>query len=87
MNLTVVRVDGVDHLILSLETRQGLVALTAAERKVLRCAQRGDSNPTIARARGVSLHTISKQLRNGLAKLGLRSRAELRAFESDAIEL
>ncbi|MBK7400754.1 MAG: helix-turn-helix transcriptional regulator [Myxococcales bacterium] len=87
MNLTVVRVDGVDHLILSVETRPGSVALTTTERKVLRCAQLGDSNSTIARARGVSVHTISKQLRSGLAKLGLRSRAELQAFGSDAIEL
>ncbi|MBL8720471.1 MAG: helix-turn-helix transcriptional regulator [Myxococcales bacterium] len=86
MNLTVVRVDGVDHLILSVESRSGSLVLTATERKVLRYAQRGDSNATIARARGVSVHTISKQLRSGLAKLGLRSRAELQAFGSEEIE-
>lgn len=56
-----------------------LDGLTAAERAVVALAIEGHGNQAIARARGVSLHTVANQLAAAYRKLGVRSRVELAA--------
>lgn len=51
--------------------------LTAAERDVATRLLEGASNGAIAKARGVSLPTVAKQVSSIYQKLGARSRAEL----------
>jgi DNA-binding NarL/FixJ family response regulator len=57
--------------------RQPLGRLTSAERAVARRAAAGESNRTIAEARGCSQRTVANQLAAIFEKLGVRSRAEL----------
>jgi DNA-binding NarL/FixJ family response regulator len=52
-------------------------ALTPSELEVARLVLAGHSNAEIARARGTSARTISKQLDSLYRKLGVHSRAEL----------
>jgi DNA-binding CsgD family transcriptional regulator len=53
------------------------IALTAAEREVVRLVAAGRSNAEIGRFRGTSARTIANQLANLFRKTGLRSRYEL----------
>jgi ATP/maltotriose-dependent transcriptional regulator MalT len=53
-------------------------ALTSMERQVAELAARGDSNKTIAAKLYVTVHTVEKHLSHVYAKLGVRSRGELR---------
>jgi DNA-binding CsgD family transcriptional regulator len=55
------------------------VLLTPTERHVATLVIRGQSTAAIARARGTSPRTIANQLAAIYAKLGVRSRRELRA--------
>lgn len=54
-----------------------LAALTPAEREIVSLLLTGMSREEIARARGRSKHTITKQLRSAYGKLGVGSRHEL----------
>jgi DNA-binding NarL/FixJ family response regulator len=54
--------------------------LTAREREVLKLVARGHSNKEIAAALEVSVKTVETHKSNGMAKLGLSSRAALVRF-------
>lgn len=58
---------------------EGLVALSAREREVADLVALGASNPEIATRLFLSRKTVEHHVSNALAKLGLRSRAELAA--------
>jgi DNA-binding CsgD family transcriptional regulator len=64
----------------------GLDALTARERQVAAYAALGRSNKLIAYELGIADSTVRVLLVRAIAKLGLRSRAELVRFVSTAIE-
>jgi DNA-binding CsgD family transcriptional regulator len=53
--------------------------LTVAERDVAEAVLRGMSDADIARARGTSARTVANQMRRIFAKVGAKSRGELRA--------
>ena len=55
--------------------------LTPAEWKVAEAVRHGLSNPRIARLQGVSLDAVKFHVANMLAKLGLKSRVELRMWD------
>jgi DNA-binding CsgD family transcriptional regulator len=48
------------------------------ERQVAELAADGDSNKTIAAKLYVTVHTVEKHLSHAYAKLGIRSRGELK---------
>jgi DNA-binding NarL/FixJ family response regulator len=52
------------------------VPLSGREWEVLQCIAAGDSNKMIARALGVSPHTVKRHVANILDKLDLRSRSQ-----------
>jgi DNA-binding NarL/FixJ family response regulator len=52
------------------------VPLSGRELEVLQCIAAGDSNKMIARALGVSPHTVKRHVANILDKLDLRSRSQ-----------
>ncbi len=54
--------------------------LTPAEWRTVHAVQHGMSNAEIARRRGVSIDAVKFHLANALAKLGLSTRRELRAW-------
>jgi len=54
--------------------------LTPAEWRVVDAVRHGMSSRTIAARRGVSVDAVKFHIANALTKLGLRSRAELRAW-------
>lgn len=56
------------------------VPLSAREEQVLRCIATGDSNKLIARALGLSLHTVKRHVANILDKLGAGSRGQAAAW-------
>ncbi len=58
--------------------------LTACERATVELAASGLSNAEIARARGVALSTLTKQLTSAYKKLGVACRRELRATAPEA---
>jgi DNA-binding CsgD family transcriptional regulator len=55
--------------------------LTDAERDVLTRILAGDSNETIAKARGSAVRTVANQIASIFRKLGVSSRAELAALD------
>jgi DNA-binding NarL/FixJ family response regulator len=57
-------------------SQQPPTALTPAEAEVLRDLVRGLSNRDIAAQRGVSVHTVTKQVSSVLRKLGVQSRLD-----------
>ncbi len=57
----------------------GRDSLTPSERRVATLAAAGRSNPQIAQSLFVSRRTVETHLTSAYAKLGLRSRADLRA--------
>jgi DNA-binding CsgD family transcriptional regulator len=75
-------VDGEEYAILEqvLGVRPFPAILTAAERAVAELAGAGLSNREIARRRGCSVNTVSKQASSAYRKLGLRGRASLQAW-------
>lgn len=80
---TTLRVGAADVDVLSTRVTgnpEALAMLTAAERAVARAVLRGVTNADIASSRGTSTRTVANQLRNVFAKLGVRSRGELRAL-------
>ena len=54
-----------------------LLAITDSERQVLELASLGHTNKQIAYELGIGQSTVTAQLRRGLRRLGLKSRAEL----------
>jgi len=56
------------------------VPLSAREEQVLQCIAGGDSNKLIARALGLSLHTVKRHVANILDKLGADSRGQAAAW-------
>jgi DNA-binding NarL/FixJ family response regulator len=54
--------------------------LTVREQEVLTRIAAGDSNKQIARAFGLSLHTVKRHVANILSKLGVSSRAQAAAW-------
>jgi LuxR family maltose regulon positive regulatory protein len=54
--------------------------LSSREREVLQRIVAGDSNKMIARALGLSPHTVKRHVANILDKLGARSRAQAAAW-------
>ena len=56
------------------------VPLSAREEQVLQCIAAGDSNKRIARALGLSLHTVKRHVANILDKLGAGSRGQAAAW-------
>jgi len=73
-----------EPLVLSLTTTAGPArtesTLSAREREVLQRIVAGDSNKMIARALGLSPHTVKRHVANILDKLGARSRAQAAAW-------
>ena len=63
--------------VMNLPTVPPELPLTDAEREVVGLVLQGQSNAGIAARRGVSLHTVVKQVSSSFVKLGVRSRAEL----------
>lgn len=61
-------------------TRHALVPLSAREQEVLARIAIGDSNKLIARALGLSLHTVKRHVANILDKLDARSRCHAAAW-------
>lgn len=59
-----------------LDAGAGRVALTPREVEILRCLGDGMSNKAVARALGISAHTVKFHLEAVFAKLGAASRAE-----------
>jgi len=77
-----VRVGQVDLDVLVASAKanaQSLEGLTSAERAVAEAVMRGMANAAIAKERGTSERTVANQIRRVFAKLGVRSRGELRA--------
>src|SRR5690606_20229700 len=62
-------------------------ALTARERQVTALVARGLTNKAIAKELGLSARTVEKHVSNVLAKLGLRTRAQLAARQASATPL
>jgi LuxR family maltose regulon positive regulatory protein len=56
------------------------VALSQREREVLQRIAAGDSNKMVARALGLSPHTVKRHVANILDKLGARSRSQAAAW-------
>jgi len=54
--------------------------LSSREHEVLQCIVAGDSNKMIARALGLSPHTVKRHVANILGKIGVRSRAQAAAW-------
>ncbi len=79
MTVAVLRVDGVEHLVLGVERPSPKGRLTLAEREVLEQVHLGRSIQAVATRRGTTSRTVRKQLRAALAKLGLRSPLEVGA--------
>ncbi|KGH45054.1 hypothetical protein IN07_18985 [Modestobacter caceresii] len=57
--------------------QHGLVALTPAEREVVRLVAEGGTNREVAARLFLSPHTVNTHLRNAFTKLGVRSRVEV----------
>ncbi len=67
-------------LVTGTRARAGATDLfTLAERDVADAVLRGMTDADIARARGTSVRTVANQMRRLFAKVGARSRGELRA--------
>jgi DNA-binding CsgD family transcriptional regulator len=64
-----------------------LKSLTAAEREVVALVASGATNPDIAHRRGVSKHTVAKQITAVFRKVKVTSRFELIAVLSGASSL
>ncbi|MBK8410616.1 MAG: helix-turn-helix transcriptional regulator [Sandaracinaceae bacterium] len=83
VELTEVQVDGVAMLLIDLPapTLAGdhFADMTDAERDVALRVAAGQSNAAIAKARGTHVRTVANQLAALFRKLGVASRAELRA--------
>lgn len=81
--LTEVDVDGLPMLLIDMPAPtldgEGLRDLTEAERGVASCIAKGMSNAAIAEARGTHVRTVANQVASLFRKLGVASRAELRA--------
>ena len=60
--------------------RPAHVPLSAREEQVLQCIAGGDSNKLIARALGLSLHTVKRHVANILDKLSADSRGQAAAW-------
>jgi DNA-binding CsgD family transcriptional regulator len=73
---------GDEYLVISYPTTAH-AAFTPSEREVLSLVALGQSNASIARARGVSRHTVANQIASAFRKLGIRSRSELAAIRID----
>jgi DNA-binding CsgD family transcriptional regulator len=56
------------------------VRLSEREHEVLRCVAAGDSNKVIARALGLSPHTVKRHVANVLGKTNARSRGQAVAW-------
>ena len=52
--------------------------MTATEREVVELAARGRANKEIAQALSLAVHTVEVHLSRAYAKLGVRSRSQLR---------
>jgi DNA-binding CsgD family transcriptional regulator len=73
-----VRWDGDEFAVISLPIAPDLPdTLSSAEREVVVLVFAAKSNAAIARARGVSVHTVANQLASAMKKLGVGSRADL----------
>jgi DNA-binding CsgD family transcriptional regulator len=59
------------------QPREGLGALTPAEREVVRLVAEGGTNRQVAERMYLSPHTVNTHLRSAFTKLGVRSRLEL----------
>lgn len=83
MVLTEVEVDGVAMLLIDMPAPtlagDAFADLTDAERDVALRVAEGQSNAAIAEARGTHVRTVANQLASLFRKLGVASRAELRA--------
>jgi DNA-binding CsgD family transcriptional regulator len=55
-------------------------AITPRELDVLRLVAAGDSNPEIARALGITVHTVERHTANLYRKIGARGRADAVAY-------
>lgn len=83
VQLTEVELGGVTMLLIDLPAPSlegdAFADLTEAERDVARLVAKGMSNAAIAEARGTHVRTVANQLASLFRKLGVASRAELRA--------
>jgi DNA-binding CsgD family transcriptional regulator len=77
----VLRVPGTEYVVLSFVSEDPLECqgLTAAERDVASRLIAGETFAEIARARGSSVRTVSKQAQSVYRKAGVASRSELAA--------
>ena len=60
-----------------------ITSVTAREREILGCLVRGLSNKEIAKALGLSPHTIRNQLQRLLERFGARNRVQLALLARD----
>lgn len=77
-----VEVGGVPCLLIDVpgsDDRHALGVLTPSEREVARCVAAGMNNAAVAATRGTSARTVANQLASLYRKMGVGSRAELRA--------
>jgi len=72
--------DVIDHALRALPAPRGGSALSSREHEVLQRIVAGDSNKMIARALGLSPHTVKRHVANILDKVGARSRAQAAAW-------
>ena len=78
-DVSLLRVGDEELVVLTMPalSTQTLLQLSSAERDVLALTLGGQSNASIARARGTAARTVANQLSSIFRKLGVVSRAEL----------
>lgn len=74
---------GLEQQALRADAERALQSLTERQRQVVWMTAQGQTNRQIARALVISPETVKSHIRHALARLGLRSKAELRMLLLD----